>query len=85
MQLEDLQAEAFRLPLHLLAGTVHKHAHPLRPLRQVGRYDSGIPGRRLVEHKADEVYPKGFHPADVVAVGHAAHFNEQVHVPLLPA
>ena len=79
MQLYIVQPEAIGIRQHGFLGLVDKYSDAPSPAGQVVGHLIDEAGRAGVEHEADEVYAQLLYPADVLAVGHAAYFDKQVH------
>ena len=79
MQLHIVQLEAVGIRQYGFLGLVDKYSDAPGPTGQVVGHLIDEAGRTGVEHEADEVHTQLLDPADVLAVGHTAYFDKQVH------
>ena len=79
VQLHISQSETVGIRQHGFLGFVDEHSDALCPAGQVVGHLTDEAGRGWIEYEADEVHAQLLDLTDVLAVGHAAYFDKQVH------
>ena len=80
MKLHVVQAVRLDLASDILYGRIDEHPHTLGTLRHEAGPLHHVPRRTVVEDEAHPIHAKCLHGLNIVALGHATHFNDCLHI-----